>query len=290
MFNLPAGFEPTDEYAKSKLGMSLADYYKNNPGAQDAFNNSPSQIAKRNADQMAADKQAQAAQAAKNQAANDARFAQDKTDLTNFNTGFQTAVPNIINSTSDKYHLGDLLGQTNDLGTRVKDLQTNMYGTGAGGYANSGQVDKAISTNYLPRYQQAVTNLNNGTQLAQGEENMQITPYTTEATLLNERLARESTAYSQEQQKELDTLVAQMNAGVQLTDAQIQQATTLATAEQHYQETLATIQGNKDVANITNERFRAIGAGGIYDPLTGQVIQGVKSAGSGATGSTGGTH
>lgn len=31
---LPVGFEPTDEWAKGHLGMSLAEFYKQNPGAQ----------------------------------------------------------------------------------------------------------------------------------------------------------------------------------------------------------------------------------------------------------------
>lgn len=33
---LPIGFEPTDEWAKGHLGMSLAEFYKQNPGAQQA--------------------------------------------------------------------------------------------------------------------------------------------------------------------------------------------------------------------------------------------------------------
>ncbi len=36
MFNLPANFQPTDEWAKNNTGQSLADYYKSNPGAQQA--------------------------------------------------------------------------------------------------------------------------------------------------------------------------------------------------------------------------------------------------------------
>lgn len=31
---LPSGFQPTDEYSRANLGMSLADYYAKNPGAQ----------------------------------------------------------------------------------------------------------------------------------------------------------------------------------------------------------------------------------------------------------------
>lgn len=37
---LPAGFEPTDEWAKGNLGMSLGDFYSRNPGAKQAYERS----------------------------------------------------------------------------------------------------------------------------------------------------------------------------------------------------------------------------------------------------------
>lgn len=233
-------------------------------------------------------KQAQAkidAQNAANQAATDARFASNKQELSDFNSSFGSAVPSIINEESAKYNLPGLANQATALNNRVTDLQGNLTGQGAGGYASSNQVDAAINSKYLPRYQTAVTNLNNASQLAAGETQTRLTPYTTQANLLNERLSREATGYSQEQQQQLDSLVAQMQAGVQLSTAQIQQMTQLAVSEQNYQAQLATLQNQKEIAQLTNDRLKSIGAGGVYDPVTGQVIQGVKASSSGGSGS-----
>lgn len=254
-----------------------------NPSQQDQYNTLKAQ-----ADANDPVKQAQAkidAQTAQNKADTDARFAQNASDLTAFNTKFGTAVPQIINDTSTKYGLGTLLGQANALNSRVSTLQNNSDNSGAGGYASGAQVDAAVNSRYLPRAQQAVTNLNTATGLAQNEEQTQITPYTTEANLLNDRLAREATSYTAEQQSTLDALIAQMNAGVSLTSAQIQQATSLAVAEKNYQATLATNQANKDIANTrATQTAKAVGSGGIF---TGQydangnpiIVGGIKPSG-----------
>ena len=135
MFQLPSDFQPTDEYAKSKLGMSLADYYSRNPGAQDAYNNSPSQVARRQQDTLAAQQKAQSDLLAQQKIDTQNQFNQSKSDITDFNTRYGAAVPQVINDTSNKYQLGDLLGQTNALNTRVKDLQGNLTNQGAGGCA-----------------------------------------------------------------------------------------------------------------------------------------------------------
>lgn len=34
---LPLGFEPTDEWARNNYGIGLAEWYKNNPGAEQAY-------------------------------------------------------------------------------------------------------------------------------------------------------------------------------------------------------------------------------------------------------------
>lgn len=195
-----------------------------------------------------------------NKAATDARFAQDKTDITNFNNDFSTAVPKIISDTSQKYGLDTLLGVTQNLGSRISDLQTNSSNTGAGGFASASQVDQAVQGRYLPQYNSAVSNLEKGTTLAQNEENTLLTPYTTKAQLLNDRLSRESTGYTTEQQQELDALVAKMNAGVTLTNAEQERANQLALAEKTYNQAV-------QVQELKNQQLKSIGKGGgaYYD-------------------------
>ena len=60
-------------------------------------------------------------------------------------------------------------------------------------------------------------------------------PYTTEKELLNDRLARETTLYSQDNQNELNALIAKINAGVTLSEGEKSRANQLAISEKNYQ-------------------------------------------------------
>lgn len=59
--------------------------------------------------------------------------------------------------------------------------------------------------------------------------------YKTEGSLMNDKLARESTGFGQLQQNELDALVAKVQAGVTLTQGERDRANALAIAEKQYQ-------------------------------------------------------
>lgn len=215
----------------------------------------------------------------------DKRFAQNRADLSAFNDKYSAAVPNIINATSDKYHLGDLLGLTNALNTRISELQGNTMGEGAGGYANAGQVDKAINTNYLPRFQTAVSNLGTATNLAQNEAGMLLKPYETEGQMLSDQIARESTGYSLEQQRELDALVAKMQSNTQLSVAEMQRATALAEMENSYKiaklqsDTQTNIANNKQTTSSPADRYISMGGKYLYDTQTGKFISAPSTGG-----------
>lgn len=208
----------------------------------------------------------QAALAAKQKAETDARFTQNKQDLAGFNTRFSDAVPKIIDDTSKKYELGKLLGISTGLGTRVADLRGNLSGTGAGGYANASQVDKAVSTRYLPQYNQAVSNLQTGTALAQNEQTTLLKPFEVESNLLNDRLAREATGYSQDQQRELDGLLERMRLGNALTIEEMRRATTLAQLEQD------KYLKEKELAAAKQEDNRYLSGTSFYDTATGKWV------------------
>lgn len=62
--------------------------------------------------------------------------------------------------------------------------------------------------------------------------------FKTQGSLLNDRLARESTGFGQLEQRELDGLIAKFNAGVQLTEGERNRANALAVAEKNYQATV----------------------------------------------------
>ncbi len=191
-----------------------------------------------------------------------AKFANDKNDVTSFLTKYQSAVPGIINDTSAKY---DIPGQTagvNALNTRVKTLQGNLDNSGGGGYSNAGQVDSAINSRYLPQYSTALQNLNTSAGLAQTEEGQLTKPYEAEGQLLNERLGREMTGFTSEQQRELEGYLAKLQSGTQLSVAQMQAANALAVAQKGYQ---ATVDSQK----IQSQNQTLAPGSTYYNPTTG---------------------
>src|SRR5205085_1881136 len=70
---------------------------------------------------------------------------------------------------------------------------------------------------------------------ATAEQNKQLLPYQSEQTLLSDRLARESSMFSQANQQELDSIIAKINAGVTLSEGESDRANKLAMAEKQYQ-------------------------------------------------------
>ena len=59
--------------------------------------------------------------------------------------------------------------------------------------------------------------------------------YKTEGSLMNDRLARESTGFGQLQERELNALIAKFQSGVTLTEGERNRANALAIAEKQYQ-------------------------------------------------------
>lgn len=219
---------------------------------------------------------------ANQKAETDARFAQSKEDIQGFTSRYGAAVPQIVNDTSSKYGLGTLLGNAQALNTRVQDLKTNASGVGAGGYANADQVDRAVQTNYLPQYNTAVSNFQTGMGLAQAEQTQLLKPLETEGSMLNDRLAREATGYSQAQQRELDGLIEQMRIAGSLTQEQMQQATQLAVAEKQFQQALAVANTNNKAQSDANTQIVEIGGRKLLiNSATGQTIKDLGTSGTG---------
>lgn len=212
--------------------------------------------------------------------ATDARFAANKQELGDFINKYSSAVPQIIQDTYKEFNVGDLLGYANALNTRIQDLKGNLTSEGAGGYASAGQVDKALNTNYLPRFLSASENANRAATIAQGQVGYRVAPFQTEASLLNDRLARENTGYTQQQQNELTLLLQKLNDQQQMTMAEYNRATELAVGEQRYNQELRLLEekfkNDKALssASTTNkDRYLSLGSGSsVFDMQTGKII------------------
>lgn len=173
----------------------------------------------------------------------------ESSQVSGFTDAFGKAVPQIINSTSAKYNLPMLGSLVQGLNSRISELSGNTSNNGAGGFATGDQVDKALNTNYIPRFNSAVSNLNTGTALAQGETNQLLTPWTTKATMLNDQLARNMTGFTSTQQNALQALLAKMNNDVTLTKTEMDNANALAVAKLNYDATIKGIEAQTGSAS-----------------------------------------
>lgn len=208
----------------------------------------------------------------------DARFAEQKNDLSAFIGEYKGVVPQTINAANEKYGVGDLLNFTNALNTRIKTLRGNTDNSGAGGFASANQVDRAINTRFLPNYLTASENLQRGAQLAQTEVDTILQPYKVEASLLNDRLAREMTGYTASQQRELDSLLSILNTQGNLTSDQAKLAQELSLAEKDYELRKTELEQSAQA-----NRYMGAGSGYLYDTTTGKFIQVPKTTGGSIT-------
>jgi len=84
----------------------------------------------------------------------------------------------------------------------------------------------------------ANTNLNTRMGYEQTDQAKALLPYTAEQTMLNDRLARETTLYTADNQRELDALIQKVQSGVTLSEGEKNRANQLAIQEKSYQNAL----------------------------------------------------
>jgi S-adenosylmethionine synthetase len=126
--------------------------------------------------------------------------------------------------------------------------------------------------------QNAQSNLNTQMGYEQTDQAKALKPYETEQTMLSDRLARETTLYSQDNQNELNALIAKINAGVSLNNAEASRAQELAVQEKSYQQAKETATANPNTQIIESN-----GKKYLINSATGQVIQTYGTSGGGNT-------
>ena len=131
------------------------------------------------------------------------------------------------------------------------------YKAGTRGFdVNANQLGRIVGTQQAkiaPLAQQAQTQYESATgqrnellgyDLAQQEK--ELLPFQSEQALLSDRLAREATGFSEDAQRELDGIIQKMNAGIKLSESELQRAHELAIAELGYKQAI-------EVAKISAE-------------------------------------
>ena len=114
----------------------------------------------------------------------------------------------------------------------------------------------------------ANTNLNTRMGYETADQARQEKPYTLEQTMLATRQAREQTLFSEQNTNELNSLIAKINAGVSLSNAEADRANQLALQEKDFE--------NQKTMNLQNLNSRApvstSSGDWIIDPTTGQYV------------------
>lgn len=227
-------------------------------------------------------KQEQNALLAKQKAERDARYASNKAELGEYTTELETKVPQITEQVYSKYKIPDQVQGVNALNTRIAQLQTGSgMGETAGGYANAGQVDKALSTGYIPQFNTAAGNLNTSVGVAQTEYSNLIQPTLIKGNILTDRIARESTGYDTQQQNELDTLLTRYQMGVQMSENEKNRIHELAVNEKAYEfekQKLASADKNTEIVTVGGRKK-------LIDKNTGETISDLGPSSDGSSGS-----
>ena len=159
--------------------------------------------------------------------------------------------------------------QTYSAATRGFDVNANQLARITG--QKTAELTPALTT-----ANEAVANANQtlatqmGYQLSDQEK--ALLPYTTEKDLLTNKLARETTMYTAQNENELSTIIQKISSGIEVSEAEKDRAIQLATQEQSYklekeklsaslgQGTIETIGGNKYLVNTTTGEKKLLGS------------------------------
>lgn len=108
-----------------------------------------------------------------------------------------------------------------------------------------------------------------GTRLGylQNDWNRQLLPLTTEKDFLTDRMARETSMYTQDNQNELNAIMDKIKNGITISEAEKARAHALSLAEKGYENAL-TLAREKN-----NQPYAVTPGSSIYNPVTGKSKQ-----------------
>lgn len=198
--------------------------------------------------------------------------------------------------------LGSELGipqlQTN--ANMLRDTLTNLPGTYSkattGFDVNANQLQRVITQKTgeiapaMETAERALANANNTLNTRLGyetrDQDRALMPFDKEQGFLTDRLARETSLYSQDNERELDAILAKMSAGVQISEGERNRAHQLSMAEKEFenQKKLYAEQAKYSGGGADNT-WQTIGDGAwLYNTQTGQTIQNPQDFKSGGGG------
>ena len=149
--------------------------------------------------------------------------------------------------------------------TMLRNTLTNLpstYSKATTGYdVNANQLARIIGTKsseLYPMVQTAETSLAGAQDVLgqrmgyeQYDQARLEKPFATEQEFLADRLARETSLFSQDNERELNSLIAKINAGITLSEGEKNRANQLAVAEKNYQQAIEVAKMTQSTATQT---------------------------------------
>lgn len=155
--------------------------------------------------------------------------------------------------------------------TSTLEAIPETYGNATRGFdVNANQLNRIVGTKQAqlaPLQQKAVGQLQTaqgqiGTQmgLEQAQQQKELQPYEFERQFLTDRLARETSLFSQDAEREYNALITKMNAGIQLTEAEKNRAQQLEMQKREFENQKSVIElQNKGALDVANAKQSATG-------------------------------
>lgn len=119
--------------------------------------------------------------------------------------------------------------------------------------------------------QNAENTLNTRLGYAKDDWNRQLLPLNSEQNFLTDRMARETSLYTQDNQNELNAIIQKVQNGITLSEGEKNRAQQLAIAEKGYENALKVATSNNQPAKTSP--FMTVGEGSsIFNTSTGQQV------------------
>lgn len=181
----------------------------------------------------------------------------------------------LYNTANQQFNVPATAQQATYLQNQVNQVAPNAYQTAKGFDYSEPQVENAINTNL--RFLQPEANA--AAQVAQTNQNLagqyvnlgmqqnqqNLLPIQSYGPMLQQAMAQQATGWNQAAQNEFQGLQAKMNAGVQLSQQEMDRANSLLQAQQAYQQAINTAQ--------IQQQFQNVGAGNnLVNTFTNSII------------------
>jgi hypothetical protein len=186
----------------------------------------------------------------------------------------QESTTGMYSRLADELGLPGLMNQSSSLNATLEAIP-QTYGDATRGFdVNANQLDRIVGTKsaeIAPLAQKATTQAQNAqsqvaTQmgLAQQQQAKELQPYEYERQFMADRMARETSLFSQANEQEYNALIAKMNAGITLSEGEKNRANALEVQKRAFD--------NAKETAATSNRYISVGTGGLFDTQTGKSV------------------